>query len=182
MRRILLLVFVLLSNDVCSQDVAPVKLHTNAHSHNDYYRERPLVEALELGFGSVEADVFLVDGELRVAHSSFEVRRDKTLKKLYLDPLAERCKANGGRVYRDGPELILLIDLKTDANATYERLCEELQAYADLLTRYVDGKVIPGAVRVIVSGNRPVETMSKQATRLNVSRWSDERLGNEFGC
>lgn len=34
-----------------------------AQAHNDYYHPRPLRDALELGFASVEADVFLVDGE-----------------------------------------------------------------------------------------------------------------------
>ncbi len=143
-----------------------VTVHVNAHAHNDYYHKRPLLDALEQGFGSVEADVFLVDGELLVAHSSFEVRRERTLEKLYLDPLAERCKANGGRVYRDGPELTLLVDLKTDAEATYAKLLEKLAKYDSMLTQLVDGKVQGGAVLVVVSGNRPVETMAKQRSRL----------------
>ncbi|MEY4613753.1 MAG: hypothetical protein RL179_1726, partial [Planctomycetota bacterium] len=36
------------------------------HSHNDYVHSRPLVEALEQGFDSVEADVFLVKNDLLV--------------------------------------------------------------------------------------------------------------------
>jgi hypothetical protein len=141
-------------------------VHVNAHAHNDYYHTRPLLDALEQGFGSVEADVFLVDGELLVAHSSLEVRRERTLEKLYLEPLAERCKANGGRVYRDGPELMLLVDLKTDAEATYAKLLEKLAPFESMLTKLVDGKVSKGAVRIVVSGNRPVETMAEQASRL----------------
>jgi len=35
-----------------------------AHSHNDYEQKRPLLEALDHGFCSVEADVFLVEGSL----------------------------------------------------------------------------------------------------------------------
>ena len=42
--------------------------HPAAHAHNDYEHDRPLLDALEHGFTSVEADVWLVDGELRVAH------------------------------------------------------------------------------------------------------------------
>lgn len=141
-------------------------VHANAHAHNDYYHTRPLLDALDQGFGSVEADVFLVKGELLVAHSSFEVRRDRTLEKLYLEPLAERCKANAGRVYRDGPELMLLVDLKTEAEATYAKLLEKLVPYESMLTKLVDGKVTSGAVRIVVSGNRPVETMAKQKSRL----------------
>ncbi|NVJ48512.1 MAG: hypothetical protein HWE07_15355, partial [Cytophagia bacterium] len=39
-----------------------------AHAHNDYEHERPLFDALENGFTSVEADVYLIDGELYVYH------------------------------------------------------------------------------------------------------------------
>ncbi len=141
-------------------------VHANAHAHNDYAHSRPLLDALEQGFGSVEADVFLVNGELLVAHTILEVRREKTFEKLYLQPLAERCKENGGRVYCDGPELILLVDLKTEAEATYAKLLEKLAPVESMLTQLVDGKVKSGAVRIVVSGNRPVETMAKQATRL----------------
>ena len=72
----------------------------NAHAHNDYLHPRPLLDALEQGFGSVEADVFLVDGKLLVAHSILEIRHERTLEDLYLKPLAARCDSNGGRVFR----------------------------------------------------------------------------------
>ncbi len=39
-----------------------------AHAHNDYEHERPLLDALSHGFCSVEADIYLVDGALLVAH------------------------------------------------------------------------------------------------------------------
>ena len=141
-------------------------VHANAHAHNDYYHPRPLLDALDQGFGSVEADVFLVEGELLVAHSSLETRRERTLEKLYLEPLAERCQANGGRVYREGPELMLLVDLKSEAEAAYAKLQEKLVAFESMLTKLVDGKVAGGAVRIVVSGNRPVETMATQTSRL----------------
>lgn len=141
-------------------------VQANAHAHNDYNHSRPLLDALSHGFGSVEADVFLVDGELLVAHSSFEVRRERTLEKLYLQPLADRCKANQGRVYRDGPELMLLVDLKSEAEATYAMLLDKLAPFDSMLTKLVDGKVTSGAVRIVVSGNRPVQTMAKQTSRI----------------
>ena len=62
---------------------APVELGTplpQAHAHNDYEHERPLLDALEQGFTSIEADVWLVDGELRVAHDSWEVADAPTLE------------------------------------------------------------------------------------------------------
>ncbi|MBM4063365.1 MAG: hypothetical protein FJ265_20040, partial [Planctomycetes bacterium] len=44
------------------------------HGHNDYLQPEPLLGALALGLGSVEADVFLVDGELRVGHDRGQLR------------------------------------------------------------------------------------------------------------
>ena len=63
---------------------------TNVHAHNDYEHTRPLLDALQHGFCSVEADVHLVDGQLLVAHSRLDVNPGKTLQALYLDPLRER--------------------------------------------------------------------------------------------
>lgn len=40
------------------------KVYYNAFSHNDYEHERPLFDALDLGFNCVEADLWLIDGEL----------------------------------------------------------------------------------------------------------------------
>src|SRR5689334_9637589 len=90
-----------------------------AHAHNDYEHKRPLLDALEQGFCSVEADVYLVGQELLVAHTSRDLKPERTLEKLYLAPLKERVRANGGRVYREGPAFYLMIDVKTDAKATY---------------------------------------------------------------
>src|SRR5437016_4155385 len=74
-----------------------------AHAHNDYEHARPLLDALEHGFCSVEADIWLVDGKLLVAHDLDKVKPERTLQALYLDPLRERVRRNGGRVYRGGP-------------------------------------------------------------------------------
>src|SRR5215467_985996 len=93
-----------------------------AHAHNDYEHKRPLLDALEQGFCSVEADIWLTDDALLVAHTVLDLKPERTLQKLYLDPLRERAKANGGKVYKDGPAFYLLIDVKTDAKKTYAAL------------------------------------------------------------
>src|SRR6516165_8545996 len=67
--------------------VTPVR---QAHAHNDYEHKRPLLDALENGFCSVEADVFLVEGELLVGHTRGSLRAERTLEKLYLAPLRQR--------------------------------------------------------------------------------------------
>ncbi|MEI9962731.1 MAG: hypothetical protein WDM76_16925 [Limisphaerales bacterium] len=81
----------------------PQLLITQAHAHNDYEHTRPLFDALDNGFCSVEADISLVDGRLLVAHKPSETSPEKTLQRLYLDPLRERVKANGGRVLYERP-------------------------------------------------------------------------------
>ena len=125
------------------------------HSHNDYERARPLVEALEQRAGSIEADIHLVDGRLLVAHDRDEVRPERTLQALYLDPLQERVRRNGGRVYPDSTApLILLVDIKSEATETYSALAEVLNGYASLLSRLEAGSWVPAAVTVIISGNR----------------------------
>src|SRR5882724_1755773 len=93
-----------------------------AHAHNDYEHKRPLLDALDNGFCSVEADIFLVDGELLVGHNRKDLKPERTLEKLYLDPLRERAKANGGKVYPGGPAVFLLIDVKSEAKPTYAAL------------------------------------------------------------
>src|SRR5438552_17864850 len=72
---------------------------TRAHAHNDYEHTRPLRDALDHGFCSIEADVWLVDGKLLVAHDRGKVKPDRTLQALYLDPMRERVRRNGGRLY-----------------------------------------------------------------------------------
>ena len=116
-----------------------------------------------VSFNSVEADVYLIDGKLLVAHDRKDVKPDRTLESLYLDPLRERIKANGGRVYKDGPTIFLLVDVKTAAEDTYAALDKVLANYADIVSVVKDGKFEAKAVTVVLSGNRAKETVAKQA-------------------
>lgn len=137
-----------------------------AHAHNDYEHERPLLDALEHGFSSVEADIWLVDGELLVAHDEDEVTPERTLRALYLEPLERRAEQNGGTVYPDSDlPLTLLIDIKSEGEATYKVLDETLREYEATLTRFAGDTTEPGAVTVIVSGERPRATMAAQTER-----------------
>ena len=143
-----------------------VSVQTRGHAHNDYEHPRPLLDALELGFSSVEADIHLVDGHLLVAHDSDETDPAKTLSKLYLEPLCQRFRETQGRISISTAPFILLIDIKTEAESTYQALQRVLERYRPLLTRTVDGVTLPGAVTVILSGNRPIETVAGQPDRL----------------
>ncbi|MCT7351957.1 phosphatidylinositol-specific phospholipase C/glycerophosphodiester phosphodiesterase family protein [Streptomyces sp. 15-116A] len=126
-----------------------------AHAHNDYEHPRPLLDALDHRFGSVEADIFLVDGQLLVAHDPVDLDPSRTLESLYLDPLAARVRANRGSVYRGYfKPLQLLIDIKTEGSSTYVELDRHLRRYRHLFTAYTHGRVLPGPVTAVVSGDR----------------------------
>lgn len=135
------------------------------HAHNDYVHTRPLLDALEQGFCSVEADIYLVEGQLLVAHDRNKVKTERSLQKLYLDPLQQRCQENGGRVYRGGPEFDLLIDIKGDWKATYPVLRHVLTGYKDLLSAFRDGSKETNALLVIITGNRSREMFAGESIR-----------------
>ncbi len=145
-----------------SADVTPL---ADAHAHNDYAHERPLLDALDQGFTSVEADVYLVEGALLVAHNPGDVRADRTLERLYLDPLHDRMKSHPGSVYAEPTEFILLVDLKSESETTYRALAASLAKYPDLFTRWTSEGRIAGPVTVVISGNRPIDTMARELPR-----------------
>ncbi len=137
----------------------------HGHSHNDYAHARPLFDALDHGFCSIEADIYLIDGQLLVAHDRDKVDPKKTLQALYLDPMRERIKQNGGRLYAGGPECILLIDVKTDAEKTYRVLSKVLEGYADIFTRFEPGHTRTNALTAVISGNRAEKLMAGERVR-----------------
>jgi len=139
----------------------------HVHAHNDYVHHRPLFDALDHGFASVEADIHLVGGQLLVAHDRDKVKPDITLQSLYLDPLRVRAKKFGGRIYPNGdPTFYLLIDTKSDANKSWAVLRKVLADYPDLLTRFDGKRVEPKAVTVVLTGNRPRELLPQESVRL----------------
>jgi hypothetical protein len=166
----LLALLLLLASALPPVQAQPVPL-PRAHAHNDYEHARPLLDALDHGFGSVEADVHLVDGALLVAHDRADVQPGRTLQALYLDPLRERVRRNGGGVYatespsRESPSLILLIDVKTDAEDTYAVLRGVLEQYADILTAFTPEAVEEGPVTAVISGNRARAVMAAEPLR-----------------
>jgi len=137
-----------------------------AHAHNDYEHSRPLLDALDHGFTSVEADVWLVDGELLVAHDEEDLRSDRTLQSLYLDPLMERVKSNQRSVYPNYEhDFILWIDIKSEGEETYLAIHDQLRKNQKMLTKFTPSGVKPGAVTVYISGNRPRTLMENPRVR-----------------
>ncbi|MFF3061113.1 phosphatidylinositol-specific phospholipase C/glycerophosphodiester phosphodiesterase family protein [Streptomyces sp. NPDC057909] len=153
---------------VAARHRPPLRPLRQAHAHNDYLHTRPLHDALSHGFTSVEADIFLVDGELLVAHEATDLDPTRTLASLYLSPLLARVRANHGTVYAGYREPVqLLIDIKTDGAAAYLELDRQLRRYRRMLTSYHDGRVRTGAVTPVISGDRAARVpMEAQRTRL----------------
>jgi hypothetical protein len=143
---------------------APALATAALHGHNDYLQPVPLRTALQLGLGSVEADVFLEAGELRVGHERWQLRAGRTLRALYLEPLREHVAAHG-RVRADGQPFVLLVDIKADGEAVYGVLRSELAAFAGMLTRCDGDRVTAGAVTVLLSGSRPRALVAADSPR-----------------
>jgi len=140
-------------NEPVPPSVTPI---TRVHSHNDYEHTHPLFDALDNGFTSIEADIYLVNGQLLVGHSPIELKPGRTLEALYLKPLLDQVQQNKGHVYASSPQNVqLLIDIKTDNNSTYKALEVLLEKYKDMFTSYTGTTVNPSALSVVISGNRP---------------------------
>jgi hypothetical protein len=130
-----------------------------AHAHNDYQHARPLLDALERGYASIEADVWLVGGRLLVAHARDSVVADRTLERLYLAPLRDVLARGGGPLPTADAPLILLIDVKSDAESTYVALDSLLQRYDDVVTSFDGDRTVSRPVLAVLSGNRAIATV-----------------------
>ena len=155
MHGVILIVFLLLCQPAYSQSI-----FVNAHAHNDYEHSRPLFDALMQGFVSVEADVYLIDGQLLVSHNRPKANA-MTLQQLYLNPLDSIIKSNGGNVNPDySGTFYLMIDFKTEAVSTYRALLQTLSNYPALRC---SGAQCP--VKIFISGNRPLKTITEEGYR-----------------
>ncbi len=134
-------------------------LQTKPHpgfAHNDYVHPRPLLEAWENGFQYVEADIFLVGGELLVAHDRKDVKPERTLAKLYLEPLAKLDPKD---------RFWLMVDIKADGTAVYAALEKELAKYRSILVKWTNAGPDSGKVAVVLSGDRPMAQVAAQKER-----------------
>jgi alkaline phosphatase len=120
---------------------------SNIHSHNDYASKRPFYEAYSNEAGVIEADLFIVNNDLPVAHNFKDITASNTLKSLYLDPLSSKLKNLEGKTYPDNKPLILMIDIKSEADATLKLIAQQLKTYPDLISNK--------NFKVVISGNRP---------------------------
>lgn len=138
----------------------------HGHAHNDYMHKRPLMEALENGFTSIEIDVFLYNDSLIVSHDALGLNKKPDIESLYLKPIQKIIRQNGGSVYKgDSTPVIFMIDMKTSGDETYAKLQGVLNKYSDILAVYHKDSIIKkGPIHILISGSKPFKSLMKEAT------------------
>lgn len=116
---------------------------TLIHSHNDYLQNVPFWKAYSNGLDILEIDIFLKNGQLNVAHTEAEIIKGNTLEVLYLDPLKYAIENNIG----NPSGLMLMLDIKSDAEITLKKILSELKKYPEIISR--------PDIKIVISGHRP---------------------------
>lgn len=160
--------------DNLSGGIQPVSVH----SHNDYTRHVPIFDALAVGCESVEADIWLRNNDLLVGHSEGSLSPERTLRSLYIDPLARILEqqnkyhpaaATSVGVFDSSPStsLILLIDMKSDGFATWSTLSAQLEPLREkgLLTIHNGSALVPGPITIVGTGDTPFDLVLNMTTR-----------------
>ena len=88
--KTLLLVSFIFTQFYCKAQSTPL---LNGFAHNDYRHKHPLFDALENGFTNIEADIFLKNNKLIVAHVFPYFKGKRTLEKLYWIPWSDRSSS-----------------------------------------------------------------------------------------
>ncbi|MFI0430270.1 alkaline phosphatase [Mariniflexile sp. HMF6888] len=132
------LICIVINNNLLSAQNGPY-----IHSHNDYNQEVPFWDAYANGANSIEVDVFLKDNNLYVTHNEEDIVLTKTLESLYLKPLEIVLRM----AYKKHQKLFLLIDIKSGAVATLDKLIDTLKKFPTIIDN-------PN-IKIIISGNRP---------------------------
>jgi hypothetical protein len=139
-------VLIILLIITCLHPVRSQQKYTPAsiHSHNDYSRPDPFYHAFKAGVGTIEADVYLRNGKLMVAHDSADIRPERTLKTLYLDPLKKELTSHARPV-------ILMIDMKEAYGPLLAQVLNELEPLKPFIK--ADNNQAP--LSIVITGNRP---------------------------
>ncbi|KAJ3994655.1 hypothetical protein F5050DRAFT_449471 [Lentinula boryana] len=160
-----------------TQNIVPKQIH----SHNDYWRDVPLLSALSLGVASVEADVWFINETLFVGHELAALTPSRTFDSLYIQPLlnilarqnpanaftANQTTPNGVFDTSSSTPLQLLIDMKTDGNSTLPPVLKSLEPLRQLkyLTTYTNDTLTISAITAIGTGNTPLEGIKSLSPR-----------------
>jgi YVTN family beta-propeller protein len=147
----------LLSTHIKAQNITAA----NAHSHNDYAQQKPFHLAYNEGFGSIEADIHLVNNEILVGHDTKDLVASNSLENLYLKPIVAYNQPNR--------KLQLLIDVKTEAIPTLDQLVKLLQQYPSITQNK--------NITIAISGNAPVPTLYERYPNFI---WFDGRINTNY--
>ena len=159
------------------------------HSHNDYWRNTPLLDAISLGVQSVEADVWYFpennDETVYVGHSMKSLKKGVTLDSLYINPLNAILKGSNNKqddsadiIIKDNNDingvfdtdhettLYLFIDLKTDGNQLFDKIHSKFQNFHNnkWLSYYneTSDEFKWGPITIIGTGNTPLDKVKNQ--------------------
>ncbi|TDZ27573.1 Altered inheritance of mitochondria protein 6-like protein [Colletotrichum trifolii] len=186
----MLLIFVLLNVVLLAArlvwDIAPKGINESnlvvpipCHSHNDYWRKRPVHSAFNVGCVGIEADVWLRGTELFVGHDRWSLREMNTFTSLYINPLVRLLEERNAPfvndtqqhprgIYQANPEqtVVLLVDLKTSGPETWLHVVRQLEPLRQRgwLSTVVDGQVSYGPVTVVGTGNTIFELVVANST------------------
>lgn len=167
------------------RDVFPVPVH----SHNDYWRDIPMLTALSYGCSSIEADVWLVNGTLLIGHDVASLTANRTFSSLYIEPLVaildQKNPTNQYTVFAKstlnyserngvfdtdaGLSLNLLVDVKTNGLETWPYVVSALEplrrkGYLSFVNAS-DTSRSSRQVTVIGTGNTPLNYLLARPTR-----------------
>lgn len=177
--------FANLRSGVCNPDNSTVALLTrdkevlSVHSHNDYWRPKPVFDAFSHGCTSIESDIWLEDGELLVGHNDLFLDKQYTVERLYLDVLRDlldevNCVTSkdgrkGGFFYDDPHSpTFLYVDIKTEAVDTYKKFMKKVIKSKLLEKGYLTTfdfskeKLEWGPLTLVITGNAPVLFMQRE--------------------
>jgi Glycerophosphoryl diester phosphodiesterase family len=153
-----------------------VQVLPRAYSHRDCELNPPLWVSLEHGFAHIEVDVYCMFGSVFVGHDLLHLRPQKTLEKLYLEPLQTHVQQQG-KIF-DGTRLYLFVDIKTPAKSSYNLLHSLFERYRHIITCFTSGTCNDKPITLVISGNRlPYQVMQEQQERYAVLDGRLEDLG-----
>lgn len=132
------------------------------HSHNDYRQEVPFYEAYSQGIDCIECDMFHIKGsKFLVGHDMKDLDEAMTFDKVYLKPVVNLFRNNGGHawLYAPGKKLTLMVEIKSkDPKAYLKALRKKLSGYRDVF----DPKSNPDACGLMITGyNLPYDSFTK---------------------
>lgn len=160
--------FILIISCLCFKK-SQSQLLLKAHSHNDYRQSKPLYKALDLGFTSIEIDIYSKKNKLKVSHLPTFLFLKKDIETLYFKPLEAIVSENGGTVFKgDSTQLILLIDFKTDKNKIYPILYNLMKKYSFLFETYSENNIKWGPIKAILTGNPPMNLYLKDSIKFSL--------------